>query len=358
MSKRDDIIRIWQESFKDSRAYVNMYFDRVYREDEALTLTDASGATVSSLLLQHYAMKFHGTELPVSYVAGAATRRQQRGKGYMSQLMRMALKASAERGDMACTLIPSTSALYYFYRRFGFSTVFYTKEQRFTSMHSFPVKGVYHTMDNPAPADVWEAFDRFQHRRECYVTHTRRDLDNILADLESDGGDFVVIGTDDEDRGPRIASMAWAVMRDDLLLVADVMGESEDARTAAMRRLRELHPGVPFLLYGRPGDTMGGRLMPRAMARITNAGMMLEAVAQARPKWESCIRVTDRLLPEINSHTYIIGKGSCTVDDAYTGQLDMDVPIDVLADVSFSSPEIGDIMRFPSVRPMISLMLD
>ena len=294
MSKRDDIIKIWQESFNDSRAYVSMYFDRVYSDDEAVVLTDPQGVTVSSLLLQRYGMAFQDAELPVSYIAGAATRRAQRGKGYMSQLMGMALEASAARGDVMCVLIPSRSALYYFYRRFGFSTVFFTKEQRFTDLHSFPVEGDYHEMEHTAADDVWEAFDRFQHLRECYILHSRRDFDNIQADLECDNGDFVVIGADDEDRGPRIVSMAWAVKRDDLLLVTDVMGEDDDSRTAALRALRKRYPGVPFLLLGRPTDTMGGRLMPRGMVRVVNAGMLLEAVARKHPQWESRIRVTDR----------------------------------------------------------------
>ena len=358
MSKRDDIIKIWQESFTDSRAYVTMYFDRVYRDDEAMTLTDPQGVTVSSLLLQHYSMLFHDTVVPVSYIAGAATRRNQRGKGYMSRLMRDALEASARRGDMLCALIPSRSALYYFYLRYGFSTVFFTKEQRFTALHSFPVTGEYREMEHTAADDVWEAFDRFQHERECYILHSRRDFDNIQADIESDGGDFVVIGCDDEDRGPRIVAMAWAVKRNDLLLVTDVMGEDEDSRTAAMRALRSRYPGVPFLLLGRPTDTMGGRLMPRGMARVVNAELMLSAIAARNPKWESRIRVTDPLLPEINNHTYIIKAGKCRIDDSYDAHLDLDVKIDVLADIAFSSAEMGDIMRFPSVRPMISLMLD
>lgn len=358
MSKRDDIIKIWQESFSDSRAYVSMYFDRVYRDDEALVLTDAQGVTVSSLLLQHYNISFQNAVLPVSYVAGAATRRVQRGKGHMSQLMRKALETSAIRGEMLCALIPSRSALYYFYGKFGFSTVFFTKEQRFTALHSFPVEGEYHEIENAAADDVWDAFDRFQRMRECYILHTRRDFDNIQADLESDNGDFVVIGADDEDRGPRIVSLAWAVKRDDLLLVTDVMGEDDDSRTAALRALRRRYPGVPFLLLGRPTDTMGGRLMPRGMARVVNAEMLLEAVAAQHPGWESRIRVTDHILPEINSHTYIIKGGKCVENDSYEGRLDLDVPVDVLGDIAFSSTEIGDIMRFPSVRPMISLMLD
>ena len=86
--------------------------------------------------------------------------------------------------------------------------------------------------------------------------------------------------------------------------------------------------------------------------------ILLETVAQANPKWASRIRVTDPLLPQVNSHTYIIKGGRCEIDDSHSGHLDMDVPIDVLGDVAFSSSEIGDIMCFPSVRPMISLMLD
>lgn len=358
MSKRDDIIRLWRESFADSKEYVQMYFDRVYRDDEALTLTDAAGQTVSSLLLQRYRMKFQHSILPVSYIAGAATARKQRGKGYMTQLMHTALLESASRGDMMCTLIPARSALYFYYARFGFSTLFYTKEQRFTSLHAFPVKGIYETLDNPAAEEVWDSFDRFQNERSCYVLHSRRDFDNILADLEADGGDFTVITADDEDRGPHIVSMAWAVKKQDFLLVNDVMGDSTDSRTAALRALRALHPDTPFLLYGRPGDIMGGRLMPRGMGRVVNVNLLLSAVAGAHPDFRSVIRVTDPILPDLNSHTFIVADGTCKVDDTFHGRTDFDVPVNVLGEIVFSSRKIGDIIDFPSERPMISLMLD
>ncbi len=335
-----------------------MYFDRVYREDEALTLTDAAGQTVSSLLLQRYSMKYQGAVRPVSYIAGAATARKQRGKGYMSQLMNLALRESASRGDMMCTLIPARSALYFYYARFGFSTLFFTKEQRFTSLHAFPVKGNYETLVDPVREEVWDAFDRFQNDRTCYVLHSRRDFDNILADLEADGGDFVVIEANDEDRGPHIVSMAWGVSKQDFLLVSDVMGDSADTRTAALRALRALHPDTPFLLYGRPGDIMGGRLMPRGMGRVVNVSLLLSTVAAAHPDFHSVIKVTDPILSDLNSHTFIVADGECVVDDSFHGKLDFDVPVNVLGEIAFSSHKIGDIVEFPSERPMISLMLD
>ncbi|MCM1163053.1 MAG: GNAT family N-acetyltransferase [Muribaculaceae bacterium] len=356
MGKRDDIMKIWQESFKDSREYVAMYFDRVYRDDEAMLLTDPQGAPVSSLLLQRYEMTMHGRAVPVSYIAGAATRRQYRGRGYMSELMTGALRESAARGDMLCTLIPASEALFIFYRRYGFSTVFYAKEQRYTALHPFPVKGEYEPAIDAASDHLWEAFDRLQHMRPCYVVHDRRQFENILADIAADRGDFVALTAAGSDE---IVAMAWGVIRGDLLLVTDLMGETEDARTGALRRLRELHPGVPFLVYGRPGDSNGGRLMPRGMARVVNARLLLDTVASADPKLECRVRVTDHILPELNSHSYLMAGGVCEVDDSIDPRrLDFDVTIEVLADIAFSSARMGQVLRFPSERPMISLMLD
>lgn len=359
MSKRDDIIKIWQECFRDSREYVRMFFNRVYLDDEALTLSDPDGNTVSSLLLQRYAMTFHGADVPVSYVCGAATIRAARGQGYMTRLMHAAIEHSAERGDLFCSLIPARTALYFFYDRFGFSTVFYTREQRFTSLHTFPVKHSYETLTGAGTPEVWEAFDRFQRSRQCYIIHSRRDFDNILADLAMDEGEFVAVTRREApDAAPVVVGMAWGARRDDILLVTDVMGIDEDARTAALRALRAAFPDTPFLVYGRPTDAMGGRLIPRGMCRVVNAPAVLAAIASANPTWECNIRVTDQILSERNSHTYRIRKGVCEIDDAFKGRLDFDVPIDVLNEIIFSAPATGEILRFPSVRPMISLMLD
>ncbi len=63
MSKRDEIKKIWLECFQDPRPYVDMYFDQVYRDDEALLLCDQSDAPVSSLMLQRYLMSFHVCKL-------------------------------------------------------------------------------------------------------------------------------------------------------------------------------------------------------------------------------------------------------------------------------------------------------
>ncbi|MBD5369356.1 MAG: GNAT family N-acetyltransferase [Bacteroides sp.] len=362
MSKKDDIQKIYREVFNDSPEYIKMLFDVIYNDREGMLLTSPDGQPASIMLLRRFDMKFHDTKVPVAYIHGAATRRSQRGKGFMSRLIVDGLREAAARGDMMVTLIPASNALYYFYAQYGFTTVFYMKEQRFTSLHSFTDgeedPGAYHPVTDTDHDRLWEAFNRFQLSRQCYILHTREDFRAIIEDNRIDGGNFVVMARDDEDLGPRIVSMAWAVKRNDLLVVTDLMGEDRPARLAALRQLRALNPEMPFLLYAPPTDRTGGRLMPRGMGRIVNVLECLRPIAAANPDLRLKIRVTDDFFPALNSHTFIMEKGQVRIDDSYSGRLDFDVTVDVLASVVFNSAATADIIGFPSVRPMISLMLD
>ncbi|MDE6371630.1 MAG: hypothetical protein K2K92_09095, partial [Duncaniella sp.] len=120
----------------------------------------------------------------------------------------------------------------------------------------------------------------------------------------------------------------------------------------------EVYKRLPFVWLSPPDCYIGGRLMPRGMARGIDVERFLTAVAAGNPSWRSAIRVYDPILSARNSHIYIIDKGKCHVEDSWGGHLDLDVSVDVLTDIAFSSPAIGSVMEFPSVRPMISLMLD
>ena len=65
-----------------------MFFTRVYRDDDVMVLRpDGNGSRpASALLLQRYAMNFHGATVGCAYICGAATRRNERGKGLMTRL--------------------------------------------------------------------------------------------------------------------------------------------------------------------------------------------------------------------------------------------------------------------------------
>lgn len=349
---REDVRRIYQECFDDTAAQVNLFFDNIYQEQDGMLLLDEDNHPASCLTLRRMQMSFHGTEVPVAYVHGACTRRRCRGRGYMAQLMTDALALSRERGDMLCALIPATDALYFYYRKFGFSTVFYYKEQRFTAFHSFPTNITYPTVQNPTTGAIFPYFDRWQHQRPCAILHDQEDFATIIKDCELDGGTFAVVTREGENEP---AAMAWGIPHDGVLLVTDALGDDADAVTGALKLLRGHNNEMPFLWYGDPGNIEGGgRLTPRGMARIVNPQLALQCIAVENPRWSSTIRVKDTIFGDT---IYEVREGECrTVAEAR--HLDFDLNIAVLTEIIFSSTQVGSMLDFPTVRPMMSLMLD
>ena len=357
MNLRNEFKQLWRESFDDTQEFVEMFFSRVYNDDDVITLSH-DGSIISALLLQRYNISFHGTDSPMAYICGAATRRAQRGRGYMSSLIRAALYESYKRGDTFCALIPAHSWLYPFYSRFGFTKTVLVNADHYTALHPFATEGDYHSVANVYDERVYDAFQRFERMSACRVLHSRRDFLNILDDNNLSGGSVAVMA--DGGLDGHIVSMAFAVPDGDTIRITDVMGESDDACTAALRQVRSAFADMPFDVAALPTDTQSSRrrsLSPRGMMRIVNVEACLRCIAASHPEWSSTIRVSDQIIRE-NNHTYIVKGGDVDTNDQQKKMPDMDVDVSTLTDIAFSSPKIGEIMRIPSVRPEMTLMLD
>lgn len=363
MSKIEEIKRLWTEAFGDSREYVEMYFDRVYRDADAMTLVGDDGRTVSSLLLQPYGMTFHGLHATVSYVAGAATRRNMRGRGLMSALMTEALAASRSRGDILTLLIPASEYLFGYYARFGFVTAAYTDVMRYTALHTFvypdePDPGVFTPVDDlfaPAVYDAMAAMER--EAPQATVLHSRRDFLNILDDLRLDGGHCVAV----IDEAGAVAAVAFgrpAPDGSDIVRIDRLLASGPLAAQAAMRQMRSRWPGRPFAVMAPVVDD-GRRPTPRGMARIVNVEAILALLAEAHPRLRLTLRISDPLMAD-NNGIFRISDGSAVrlPDGTSAHRLDFDVPVTVLTEMLFSSPSIGGILGLPAQRLVMALMLD
>ena len=359
MNQKEAIKKLWTEVFHDSKEYVDMYFDRVYRDTDALTVV-SDGKLESSMLLQSYRFLFQQTDVGMGYIAGAMTRRSSRGKGLMAGLIKESFAKAYERGDMLVSLIPSHDWLYFYYDRFGFSTVFYVDTQRFTSLHQFPTEGSYTPVEDIYSDKVYEAFERMERERHCTVLHSHRDFLNIMDDNRADGGRFVAMA----DADGKIVSMAWAIVNQNMVTVTELLGTDHDAREAACHQLRKLLPDKAFKVLAPP-LAEHRRLNDRGMARIINADLCLQITAKNNPGWHSRIRITDPLIAA-NNQVWEIADGQASIitetyythNDTDRPHLDFDVPINVFNEIVFSSQKIGDVLGFPSQRPVMSLMLD
>lgn len=360
MSKKSEIMKIWHECFPgDSPAWRRMFFDAAYVDDEALTATDPeSGAIVSSLLLLPYSMTFYGRVPGVAYIYGAGTLRKYRARGYMSKLMREALREAADRGDTFVTLIPARESLEAYYAKFGFSTVFYARPERYTSLHHFPTIGAYDTLPPDYPL-LYSAFERMMAQRPCCVQHTRAQFLTLMDDMRMSGTGFAAVSRAGETEP---AAMVWASpeMASNVMRVRELIAEDDDAANAVLNALKQSYPRSPLTIWRQPSNSViGGNFIPRGMARVVNPENALEAVAGAFPQLHLTLRLRDDIIPE-NSGVYKISGGQLSVTDAVASGItpDLDLTPAVLTSLLFSSAPVGEVMGLPGRRPQMSLMLD
>lgn len=347
MEKKEAVRRIVKESFGYSDALMKKMFDPLYDDSDAMLL-EKGGQPVSTLMMRHNDFLFHDQIVGMSCISLCATRRASRGNGFMSELVTESLHESRRRGDMLTALVPTRDWLYFFFDRLGFSTVFYNDRQRFTSLHTFGSGEGYHPVDNPLADEVFEALHDMEKHRGCAVLHSAADFRLSVENAADEPGKaFVAVA----DGSRRVAAMAWAILSADgeLLTVTDLLGIDRQAMRGAMHELRRRFPDVAVQILAVPGDTHR-RLYACGMARIVNVAQCLEIVAAANPELCLTMRISDRIITD-NSHYYVIENGSLYLADERTDRPDFDITAEVLCRIVFSSPAIGSIIGFPSVRP-------
>lgn len=355
MNDKKTIVRqIWQECFRDTPQWMDMFFSKVYDDDDALVL-EYNNKPVSSLLLQKYMMAYHGEEIPMGYISGAATRRQERGRGHMSGLLKIALRQARHRGDMLVSLIPASRRLFFFYDRLGFSTVFYIKEDRYTSLHHFSPKEKYCRITDIDADKVYDFFSRSEAQRDGAVLHSRRDFTNILEDNRLDGGEVIAISREGSDE---IVALGIAVVDDSepRVVVRDMFAIDDDAAEGLLDRFREIYPDYPFTVI-RPVTPGARPIESRAMTRIVNVGALLGVLARRDPSLKIVVKVRDAIIPD-NDRTFIVDSGNVSAVTRYDGHTDLDVTVQTLASILFSTPRVGDVFGLPAVRPFMALMLE
>lgn len=341
---RNDFRRLFQEAFDADDKWLDWFMTDVYDENEVL-VEKVNEKAVAMMLSSRYPMKFCGKELSLAYLSCVATAKAERGKGYMRRLMACAIKDSYERSDAFATLIPAERRLYFFYEKFGFASVFYADELRFTAMHSFAL-GEEFKLVKPE----YEMFARLEALRSCAVCHPENRFRQILGDLKLDNG--IVRAVTDGNGGE---AMVFARVGQEVK-VLDLLASTGAAAEAALACVGLETHDKPFVVWAIPSER-GTSLHPRAMVRIVNVEAVLSEMAAYAPKAVSTIRVSDPLIDE-NNGIFSLRKGKCHRLGAAPPSLSLDVSVDVLAKVIFSAPEIGDVFGLPTARPFISLMLD
>lgn len=347
--------KLWHSTFGDSDEWIEMYLSATGAADRLLYIAaEDNSRIVSQLFMPCYRMRFHGSEIAASYIAGAATVRSERGKGLMRELLHRALVQSYRDGDAICMLIPASRALYNYYAMSGFETVFYISEERYTAAHIFNTSPRY-TCVPASECDTEEmaaAYARCTDAYGCMVIHEPGEFRAVVRDIRMEGGDAYVCRDDDG----AIVGVAFALPRHGETVVQEIAAESDEIRDTLLDVIKERFNNMSVVVV-TPPDRRPAPVAARAMARICNVSAILSAYASQYPETRCVIRVTDPVI-DGNNHIYIIRKGDVTVDDRYQRTPDLDVTVSVLTAILFSAPKTGTIFDLHTVRPYMTLMLD
>ncbi|MEG2685899.1 MAG: GNAT family N-acetyltransferase [Christensenellaceae bacterium] len=187
---------LWKSCFFDSDSFLEVYLKEAanfkntlayYKEDEIL----------ADLFMLEFCAKVSGTSYQTDFLAGCATRKDARNKGYMRQLVKEALKAMQKEGMCVTFLHPFLHA---FYRKFGYETISYVTRHKQTAdakkmMHK--VRRVQKFEDFPLQK-AQEAYDKMMKKYDNCFLRTPERFSVWIKLLYADDGEAVMIEHDGE----------------------------------------------------------------------------------------------------------------------------------------------------------------
>jgi len=108
---KDELYRLWQACFHDTKAFADYYFERIFKHNRIMTLKE-SDVIVSMLHLNPYRIYLDGKVVNSEYIVGVATEESHRCKGYMRLLLIMAMKELYKEKKPFVYLMPARESIY------------------------------------------------------------------------------------------------------------------------------------------------------------------------------------------------------------------------------------------------------
>ena len=314
-----------------------------FAEDDILLQYDGQGKAIAGMVMQPVGFMYHGTMLDAVKMTNMSNLRDVRGRAAALQLNIDALAAARDRGKALCVIVPPQRHLYFYYDRFGYSTVLYADELRYTALHTFA--GGCGELTEP----TGEILRHLEMAYGCGTIHTDGDFKAMRQEIAARGDTRIIAARDGNDSG-----MIIAESYDDNVAVRLCLADSECLRLHLLWQLRQHEPDKTFLVDTPPVSDDRNYLRSRGMVRIVNPLPLLCALAASDASLRHIIRLRDALIPD-NEGYYLIADGNCLqMGDSSTHRPDLEVDISTLTAILFSSPTTGRIFNLPTVRPLLT----
>lgn len=286
---------LWERSFADPRAFIDLYFREKYRKERNEVIL-RNGHVVSALQKLPYPITYGGRMIPASYVSGACTDENYRRRGLMGELLDQTHRSMQAEGAWLGFLIPATAELAGYYSRFGYTPCFRFDWNTVTAKTL--VEDIEVTQSAEVPLEYLRT--RMQERPTC-VQHPLSDLRAVVDDMRLTGDTLW-----EARRGTLIVAIAICRAEDNGILLRECVYDDDIARDALIAGIAKHygHAEVDIIdTTATQGDYLG-------MARIINVENMLATYANLHPEKHYVLDITDPLLTE-NNGCYELRDGKC-----------------------------------------------
>ena len=300
MRVRFETRHLWERSFADPRAFIDLYFREKYRKERNETIV-RDGRVVSALQKLPYPLTYGGRMLPASYISGACTDEDYRKRGLMGELLAQTHRAMQEEKAVLSFLIPATPELATYYAKFGYTPCFRFGWETVTAKASADASLVSGLVEQPQSEEYLIYLRQKMQERPLCVQHPLSDLRAVVDDMRMAGDTMWEVRRDE-----LLVGMAICRAEAEGILLRECLFDDEAARDGLIAAIAT-HYGkaeVDVLdTTGQKGDYIG-------MARVIHAEEMLAAYAALYPEQEMVLNVTDNELSG-NDGCYRIGGGVC-----------------------------------------------
>jgi len=268
---KQQIIDLWKVSFGDSDEFIQLFFDRVYKDEHTLVVKK-NGMVISALQILPYEMTYCGTIIPAGYICGVCTLPSERGKGFINQLMFKSLEEMRNRDYALAILIPASPQLFDLYRRYEFANAFDYSIEEISRINpaNHPVSNLHMlSYKDISPATMFAYYHSKQCARDYSIQHSSFQFETVCRDWISGKGEIWMAFINKQPAG-----LAFTMIADnETISIREIMVENEEIKNALVQSVLNHHQLSKAILRVPPTPSHS---IPYGMARTINKEQMVE----------------------------------------------------------------------------------
>ncbi|MFI3209724.1 MAG: GNAT family N-acetyltransferase [Peptostreptococcaceae bacterium] len=185
-----DVEYIWNYCFDDTEDFVNYYFNDKYKlENNVVMLED--NEVVSSLQLNKYRLNLNNKLYDTSYVVGVSTLPENRGRGFMKDIMKFSLNEMYKNDELISILMPIDFRLY---RKFGYENCYDINQYELdiNEISNFRISGTFKKVNDENIEELIKIKNRCLKNYNGNIERDNFYYLNLLKETKSENGHIYI----------------------------------------------------------------------------------------------------------------------------------------------------------------------